>query len=52
MNIFEILEKIKQRAGMYLGAASIVRLKSFLDGYYFLRENVDNEEQFWNQFQQ
>jgi len=38
MEIFELLERIRKRPGMYLSTNhSIGRLQSFLDGYYFAK---------------
>lgn len=31
---FDLLENIKRRPGMYLGAKSVTRLQAFLDGCY------------------
>ena len=50
-----ILKKIKQRPGMYIGSRSIIKLKAFLDGYYFrgIESTLEQEEQmsFWKLFQ-
>ncbi|WP_444997554.1 hypothetical protein [Aliikangiella sp. IMCC44359] len=51
MEILTLLDAIKKRPSMYLGAASVVRLKSFLDGYYFSLENSEKEDEFWENFQ-
>lgn len=40
MDIYEIIEKIKQRPGMYLGAEDLSYFSRFIDGYFFcLKEN-------------
>lgn len=31
--LYEMLQRIKQRPGMYLGRCSITRLRAYLDGY-------------------
>lgn len=36
----EMLQRIQQRPGMYLGQCSITRLRSFLDGYIGAREDL------------
>jgi len=55
MELFQLLEKIKERPGLYLGKKSIVNLRSFLDGYYFaLMENglcKEDEISLWKDFQ-
>lgn len=38
MPIYELLERIKPRPGMYLGKKSITLLKAFISGYYFARQ--------------
>ncbi|BAY96449.1 hypothetical protein NIES37_03820 [Tolypothrix tenuis PCC 7101] len=38
--LYEMLEKIKQRPGMFLGKSSITRLRAFLDGYMSSREDL------------
>lgn len=45
---FDLLQRIKQRPGMYLGKCSITRLRAFLDGYEMARAELgfpDTEEQ-------
>jgi hypothetical protein len=45
---FDLLQRIKQRPGMYLGKCSITRLRAFLDGYGMARAELgfpDTEEQ-------
>src|SRR4051794_31062962 len=34
-DIVNLLKEIKMRPGIYIGRASITRLASFLDGYYY-----------------
>lgn len=53
MNIFDLLTNIKPRPGLYFGGHSIVKLKSFLDGYYYalLANSINGDEDFWNKFQ-
>jgi hypothetical protein len=55
-NIYQLIDRIKKRPGMYLGKPSIIRLKSFLDGYMGAREDLgfpltEQEEKF-NYFQE
>lgn len=38
--LYEMLQRIKQRPGMYLGRCSITRLRSFLDGYMDARQDL------------
>ncbi len=38
--LYEMVEKIKQRPGMFLGKCSITRLRAFLDGYMGSREDL------------
>jgi hypothetical protein len=38
--LYEMLQQIKQRPGMYLGKCSITRLRSFLDGYMAARQDL------------
>jgi len=41
MELFELLEQIRKRPGMYLSSNhSIGRLQSFLDGYYFCKASL------------
>jgi hypothetical protein len=45
---FDLLQRIKQRPGMYLGKCSITRLRAFLDGYETARAELgfpDTEQQ-------
>ncbi|EIC31602.1 MULTISPECIES: hypothetical protein [Methylomicrobium] len=53
MNIFDLLGNIKLRPGLYLGGRSIVKLRNFLDGYYYalLVNGINDDEAFWNKFQ-
>lgn len=52
----ELLHKIKKRPGMYLGEASITRLKIFLMGYSIARRELGlgltKQEKQFSQFQQ
>lgn len=54
-NFKEILQKIHQKPGMYLGAPSISALQMFLGGYLFARQEqnlaLTPEEQEFEQFQ-
>jgi hypothetical protein len=38
--LFELLEKIKNKPGLYLGTASITNLRMFILGYRFARSEV------------
>jgi hypothetical protein len=38
--LYEMLEKIKQNPGIFLGKYSITRLRAFLDGYMSSREDL------------
>lgn len=54
--LFEILEKIKARPGMYLGTASVENLFMFLVGYKTARrelevEPTEEELEFYGEFQ-
>lgn len=55
-NLYELIERLKKRPGMYLGKASIIRFKSFLDGYVGARNDfgfpLTQDEQKFNQFQE
>jgi hypothetical protein len=45
---FDLLQRIKQRPGMYWGKCSITRLRAFLDGYETARAELgfpDTEQQ-------
>ncbi|MCL1462874.1 hypothetical protein [Argonema galeatum] len=53
--LYEMLQEIKKRPGIFLGRSSITRLRSFLDGYMGAREDLglprtDQEREF-NNFQ-
>ena len=55
--LFETLQKIKQRPGMYLGQTSLSALFSFISGYELAREELgilptQLEEDFHRGFQQ
>ena len=56
MEIFELLDKIKERPSLYLSGDSINHLKAFLDGYYFCKHSfvLSNslQDQNWFRFQQ
>ena len=54
--IFELLEKIRQRSGLYIGTASITALRHFLVGYRFARQEMgilptEAELDFYQEFQ-
>jgi hypothetical protein len=54
--VFELLEKIHQQPGLYLGTASITALRHFLVGYKFARQEMkvlptDEELDFYQEFQ-
>jgi hypothetical protein len=54
MNIKEVLKEIEKRPALYLGSPSILRLSSFLDGYYFACNNygvTTQDEGVWQEFQ-
>ncbi|MBD2202391.1 hypothetical protein H6G33_36165 [Calothrix sp. FACHB-1219] len=38
--LYEMLDKIKQKPGIFLGKYSITRLRAFLDGYMSSREDL------------
>lgn len=42
-NIIDLLMMVKQRPAMYIGSKSLLRLRSFIDGYTFAMEceNID-----------
>ena len=40
-SIYELLEMIRQKPGMYLGQRSLTALRGFISGYYFGREEND-----------
>ena len=55
-NLFELLEKIEQKPGLYIGTASVTALRHFLVGYKFARQEMGilptNEElDFYQNFQ-
>ncbi|MFB2880402.1 hypothetical protein [Floridanema aerugineum] len=54
--LYEMLQEIKKRPGMYLGKRSISRLRSFLDGYMGAREDLGlpqtEQEKEFNGFQE
>jgi hypothetical protein len=54
--LFDLLEKIKTKPGLYLGTASITNLRMFLLGYHFARmeagiANTESESDFYKNFQ-
>jgi hypothetical protein len=53
---YEMLQRIKQRPGMFLGQCSITRLRAFLDGYMGSRSDLGlpptQQELEFNQFQE
>ena len=54
--LFELLEKIKSKPGLYLGSASITNLRMFILGYRFARSeigitNTEAEIDFYKNFQ-
>ncbi len=55
-NVFELLEKIEQKPGLYLGSASVTALRHFLVGYKFARQELgilptEEELDFYQEFQ-
>ncbi len=54
--LYEMLERIKQRPGMFLGKCAITRLRAFLDGYMGARVDLGlpptSQELEFNQFQE
>ncbi|NJK77037.1 MAG: hypothetical protein HC849_02850 [Oscillatoriales cyanobacterium RU_3_3] len=54
--LLDLLARIKQRPGMYLGKCSITRLRAFLDGYGMARGELglprSQQEQALNGFQE
>jgi hypothetical protein len=55
-NLFELLDKVQTKPGMYLGSASVTSLRLFLVGYRFSRAelNVPSTEEeinFYRNFQ-
>lgn len=54
--LFEFLERVKEKPGMYLGTASVTHLRLFLVGYRFARAELnipssDEEADFYRNFQ-
>ncbi|MBD2483956.1 hypothetical protein [Planktothrix sp. FACHB-1365] len=54
--LFELLEKIKIKPGLYLGSSSITNLQMFIQGYRFARSevgivNTEAESDFYKNFQ-
>jgi hypothetical protein len=55
-NVFELLEKINQKPGLYIGTASVTVLRHFLVGYKFARQEMnlfpsEAELDFYQEFQ-
>ena len=54
--LLDLLQRIKQRPGMYLGKCSITRLRAFIDGYGMARAELglprSPQEQDLNGFQE
>jgi hypothetical protein len=55
--LFELLEKIKTKPGLYLGSASITSLRMFILGYRYAQSemgiaNTETESDFYKHFQQ
>lgn len=54
ITIYQLIDRIQKRPGMYLGKPSITRLKSFLDGYMGARQDLGfpltEEEEKFNRF--
>lgn len=55
-NIFDILKKIEQKPGLYIGTASVTALRQFLVGYKFARQEMgimptEEELDFYQKFQ-
>jgi hypothetical protein len=54
--LFEFLDRVKEKPGMYLGIASVTHLRLFLVGYRFARSELnitsnDEEVDFYRNFQ-
>lgn len=54
--LFDLIEKIQTKPGLYLGTASITNLRMFLLGYRFARTeagitNTETESDFYKNFQ-
>ncbi|MCC3405758.1 MAG: hypothetical protein JGK17_09230 [Microcoleus sp. PH2017_10_PVI_O_A] len=56
-NLFELLKKIEQKPGLYIGTASVTALRQFLVGYKFARQEMgimpteEEELDFYQEFQ-
>jgi hypothetical protein len=55
-SLFNLLEKIKAKPGLYIGTASITHLRMFIVGYRFARSemsinNTEAESDFYKNFQ-
>lgn len=56
LGLFEVLDQIKAKPGLYLGRPSVSDLLMFLNGYEFAREQLgieltEAEERFHDEFQ-
>jgi len=56
MTLFNLLEKIKTKPGLYIGTASITHLRMFIVGYRFARAEMgmihtESESDFYKNFQ-
>lgn len=56
IRLFELLQKVEQNPGMYLGRQSVSDLFMFLAGYEFARSQINKElteaeEDFYDKFQ-
>ena len=49
-NIYELIEKISQRTGMYTSECKLSNVRSFLDGYTFSITSESELEQFLGNF--
>jgi hypothetical protein len=54
--LFDLLEKVKTKPGLYIGTASITHLRMFIVGYRFARSeigiaNTEAESDFYKNFQ-
>ncbi|NET55603.1 MAG: hypothetical protein F6K47_05365 [Symploca sp. SIO2E6] len=55
-NLFELLEKISRKPGLYIGSHSVTALRHFLVGYKFARQEIgmlptELELDFYQEFQ-
>ena len=51
-SIIDLIIKIKQRPGMYLGSKSVVKLRVFLEGYIYamVENNFDCQKNIYDDF--